>query len=1050
VTAPEPATPAPVASEHEGPEDGPEDDGDAEDGDAEDGDGAPEEQVPDRIAVALPAGARVLVCGDLHLASRATAASAQLERDLVARLTRWEGPGAVVLNGDVVELWGEPGGTVAAALDAHPDLTRALRAFGAAPGRHVVVVVGNHDAPVAWDGVSARTFEERIGAGCTLSVDLDMDTPGGRRVVRCEHGHAYDPANALRDPRNPLDSPLGQHIVQEVLPEVRRSPLLADLAALSDPNAVGQFVASRLVYRRLGVHAWWLLLPLLVAALLRMPEFVHLLSDSGRLRRLPHWTALAGGGLLLEAALLVMIAVLAARAVYTAMAGSRLGPRGMHLNGAPRAVAASLCADGLAGFVTGHTHQPEVAAVPGGFYANSGCGTRCVEARPARWFLPPVFTPVLRRSWVELCADRDAGDIRDIRVRLVVGESSGGAPSRLERLAARRRPATVPDTPGVVATLPGEAGWPLTQTGLQRRVRDERTRRAAAWAVAAVAVLSLLSALTTPLRGRLAALLEALPVEVPQAAAATVVFVAAALLLLAWGLRRGRRLAWTATVLLLAATAVLHVLKGIDVEEALLAAAVAGWLLWHRDAFPTRPDSRHVRVATVALLGGGLLVVAVSAVLVLLAGERGVGRGRGFAGQTARAVAGRLVGDRVTPLPSTMPLLAPALYAAGLSLLLFIGWLLVRPRLHRPPSPAEHLADLDRARRIVAEHGGDTLAYFALREDKSWYFTGDCVVAYAVRDGVCLVSPDPIGPPEQWAAAWTEFTAFADGHGWPVSVVGAGAGWLPVYRASGLRPVYLGDEAIVDCGTFTLDGRAMKGLRGAWNRVHRAGYTVRFYDPAALPDDLTAQLRALMTQSRHGDVERGFSMTLSRLFDPRDTGLLLAVAHGPDGRPGGFCHWIPAADISGWSLDVMRRGTSDDLPNGLTDFIVVETIQQLRAWGAWGLGLNFAVMRQVLAGERGSERYGGRLSDLQRRLLHRFSDSMQIESLWRFNEKYRPLWRPRYLVLSGLGNAAVQGIAVADAEGVAELPVIGRLLGHPDRPPAPQEVPAAPESGSRP
>jgi hypothetical protein len=38
-------------------------------------------------------------------------------------------------------------------------------------------------------------------------------------------------------------------------------------------------------------------------------------------------------------------------------------------------------------------------------------------------------------------------------------------------------------------------------------------------------------------------------------------------------------------------------------------------------------------------------------------------------------------------------------------------------------------------------------------------------------------------------------------------------------------------------------------------------------------------------------------------------------------------------------------------------------------------------------------------------------------------------------VLSGLGNAGLQGLAVADAEGVAELPVIGRLLGRGDGPP---------------
>ncbi|GAB3855731.1 metallophosphoesterase family protein [Dactylosporangium cerinum] len=200
--------PEPTAVEEDTLEDDAAEDDAAEDDAAEDDAArALEEEVPDRLDVPLPTGARVLVCGDLHLGSRPTAASARLERDLVDRLARWDGPGAVVLNGDVVELWGEPGGTVEAALDAHPDLTRALREFAAAPGRHVVVVVGNHDAPIAWDRVSADTFARRIGARCALSVDLDFglhpDAPAGRRIVRCEHGHAFDPANALHDPRNP-------------------------------------------------------------------------------------------------------------------------------------------------------------------------------------------------------------------------------------------------------------------------------------------------------------------------------------------------------------------------------------------------------------------------------------------------------------------------------------------------------------------------------------------------------------------------------------------------------------------------------------------------------------------------------------------------------------------------------------------------------------------------------------------------------------------------------------------------------------------------------
>jgi len=967
-----------------------------------------EPPVPDRLTVRLGADATVLIASDLHLEQTPTRASRLIERDLVARLSGWPGPGALVLNGDTFELWGEPEGTVAGALDAHPALTAAIRAFADRLDREVVVVVGNHDGALAWDDLAAETVAKRLGARCALSADLVFDTPAGTRVVRCEHGHAYDPTNRFVDPRNPLDSPLGQHIVQEVLPEVKRSVLLADIAALAEPNAVGQFIASRLVYRQLGRHVWWLSAPLVLGLLLRTPVTVRLLAGSAGLGRLERWMLFAGVGLVAEAVLLLLLAGLVARLLYGALAGSRLGPAGSRLNATPKAAAAALLAQpasGLVGLVTSHTHQPELAAIGRGFYANTGGGVRSVEQRPARWFLPPVFVAILRRSWVELDVERE------VRARLVVAETPAGEATWLERLVTapdELRPATPrPTAPEVVAAFPGPAGWPVQQRTLAARPRTLQVRRMAALLVVAIALLGVASAITPPFRHRFAALLEVLPVAAPQGAATGVIFVSAALLLVAFGLSRGRSLAWAIAVTLLAASAVLHLLKGLDVEEAVLALLVAGWLTRHRSAFPTHPDHRQARRAVVVLVIGGALVAAVSIGLVAITGVKAGDR------RSAAAIAGRLAGRHALALRAT-PLTSPVFAAIGLCLLLLLGWVLLGPRSLPRATAADRQADLARARRIVAAHGGDTLSYFALRSDKSWFFTGDCVVAYGVRDGVCLVSPDPIGPPEQHAEAWAQFTAFADRHGWPVTVVGATDGWLPIYRAAGLRPVYLGDEAIVDCSTFTLEGRAVKSLRSGYHRVKRAGYTVRFYDPAMLSFDLMAQLRTVATESRQGATERGFSMTLSRLGDPEDTGLLLAVAHGPDGRVAGFCQYIPAPDITGWSLDLMRRSTTQPVPNGLTDFVIIETIHHLKARGEWGLALNFAVMRGVLAGERGD----GRLSDLQRKLLHRFSDGTQMESLWRYNDKYRPLWRPRYVVLSGLSTVPLQGLAVAGAEGV--------------------------------
>jgi lysylphosphatidylglycerol synthetase-like protein (DUF2156 family) len=137
----------------------------------------------------------------------------------------------------------------------------------------------------------------------------------------------------------------------------------------------------------------------------------------------------------------------------------------------------------------------------------------------------------------------------------------------------------------------------------------------------------------------------------------------------------------------------------------------------------------------------------------------------------------------------------------------------------------------------------------------------------------------------------------------------------------------------------------------------------------------------------------------------------------------------------------MRR-TDGPHPNGLLDFVVVSTIEELRQRELRGLGLNFATLRAVLAGEKGD----GVGQRLERWLLRRLSDSMQIESLWRYNAKFRPTWKPRYAVYDGPEHMLPAALAVARAESFFELPLIGRFLMPPPDDPRPEEglVPAEP------
>ena len=323
----------------------------------------------------------------------------------------------------------------------------------------------------------------------------------------------------------------------------------------------------------------------------------------------------------------------------------------------------------------------------------------------------------------------------------------------------------------------------------------------------------------------------------------------------------------------------------------------------------------------------------------------------------------------------------------------------------------------------MRRHGASTLDYFALRSDKKWFFHRDSLVAYAVYGGICLVSPDPIGPRNEREQVWGAFRRFADSHGWIPAVMGAGDDWLPVYRETGMHNVYLGDEAVVDVQRFSLAGGDKKGLRQAHNRIQKKGYAATFHDPSRLDAAMTAELVGLMGLSRRGEHERGFSMMLGRVFDPRDVGLLLTVVRGPDGRPAAMCQFVPSAGINGYSLDLMRRDPGDH-PNGLLDFALCSTIEHLREDGRQGLSLNFAALRSTVSGDKGD----GAVQRAERWMLKKASSFAQIESLWRFNAKYDPEWLPRYVVFDTPEHLVPVVMAILRAESLWEIPVIGRLL----------------------
>jgi len=362
-----------------------------------------------------------------------------------------------------------------------------------------------------------------------------------------------------------------------------------------------------------------------------------------------------------------------------------------------------------------------------------------------------------------------------------------------------------------------------------------------------------------------------------------------------------------------------------------------------------------------------------------------------------------------------------ALVALGVAGLVVLAVLVTRPLVERHPHTED---DWTHAERLVHTYGWDTLAYFALRDDKSFYFAkdGEAFLAYTYVGGYALVAGDPIGRRESVIAVLDEFLDFCAERGWNPALLAAREASMPLYSSRGFSAFYLGDEAIIDCRTFSLSGR--KSLRSAVRRVGRR-YRFQMIPESQASPRLVEQLNAISARWRGKNPERGFTMSLSRdiVGAGANPEFLLCVALDEDGTPGGFLRVVPAYGPSfGYTLDLMRHDPG--APNGMTEFLISETALGLGGRGVARLSMNFAMWGRLFADDvpfTPAQR-------LARQAVSLLNPFFQIESLHAFNEKFGPQWLPRVLAYRHAVDLPRVGLRYAGAEGFLAVPLLGELL----------------------
>ncbi len=486
------------------------------------------------------------------------------------------------------------------------------------------------------------------------------------------------------------------------------------------------------------------------------------------------------------------------------------------------------------------------------------------------------------------------------------------------------------------------------------------------------------------------------------------------LLVLSHGLRRRKRRAWQAVLALLVFDIVIHFMHGLmnapRVYSAFVAIVLLAALLYFHDEFYAVGDPRT-------------RWNALRVFLVLAAADLAIGLGYiamgGLAGSYPVAVR---VQDVVYELVGVY---GPVQWVSAgradlyhlLTSLLGVFTLVVTVYLFlRPAQPRARLgtADAGRIRALLDRHGDrDSLGYFALRNDKSviWSPSGKACVCYRVVSGVMLAAGDPIGDPEAWPGAIAEFLAVAAQHAWRPAVMGCSELGAEVWcREGDLTALELGDEAVLNVADFSLSGRQMRNVRQMVNRVAKNGYAAEVRRIRDIPHAELDRIVKMADSWLGGHTERGFSMALGRLGGAGDDDCVMVTAK-ENGVLRAVLHFVPwGAD--GLSLDLMRRDRTAQ--PGLNDYLIVEAIKAAPGLGVKRMSLNFAMFRSAL--ERGERIGAGPVTKAWRSLLVFMSRWFQIESLYKFNAKFCPVWEPRFFVFPGGRDAPRIALAALEAE----------------------------------
>ena len=502
-------------------------------------------------------------------------------------------------------------------------------------------------------------------------------------------------------------------------------------------------------------------------------------------------------------------------------------------------------------------------------------------------------------------------------------------------------------------------------------------------------IVNIISVVTPPGRYRLHLLKNYIPETIIHASNLLVLFIGLFLLLTSAFLFRGLRNAWLIALVFSIASLVGHVTKALDYEEAIVAGITAVVLITTASQYRIRSSSKWMQV--------GMKTAVLSFAAVLLFGFicfyfidiKHFGIDFTWQESIVHTMKSFLLIEDVSLHPVTK---FGHEFIWLIRVLGFLTWSFLLFTIIRPHFNKTFVSESqkEKAKFLLNQFGNSSNDYFKTYRDKLYFFSDrrDAFIAYRIAGGFAIVLEEPVCAEENKIDVLAEFDRHCRKMGLKPAFYRVAENSIPWFNKLMKKKLIIGQEAILELNSFSLEGKDKKSLRNGLNSLKKNGFTVNV-SAAPQSAEYLMKLRKVSDEwlESFGKQELVFSQGMFYEIELQQQDII--TLNDADGNIKAFLNLIPDYAEDECTYDLIRK--TIDAPAASMDALIIKLIEYAKEKKYLFLNLGMVPMTGITQPGNTAEQIIKLAAEKIKRFQH-------YKGLKEFKEKYATLWENKYLV----------------------------------------------------